>query len=134
MLSWREVLAYQDRYDDLLRDAEKDAVLMRDLALAEKRDSFHCRLLTWVGRRLVSWGASLQERYGTVVEAPSIQPLHRTQYGDEWRYLQEWYGAPAETATLQAAHRTQYVAQPECRAVGRALAKEEGRYCSSRSH
>jgi hypothetical protein len=109
-------------------------VLLRELALAEKRDRFHCRLLTWMGRRLVSWGWRLQERYGAVAEPPSIQPVHRTQYASEWRCLQAWYGAPAETSTLQAAHRTQYAAERECLAVGRALPKEEGRYCSPGRH
>ena len=83
MLGWRGILAHQERYKDRLREAERDRLVLHELALRRKRDRFHRRAMTWLGRGLVAWGWRLQERYGTMVEAPHLQRAHCTQHTDE---------------------------------------------------
>jgi hypothetical protein len=71
MLSWNEVRAQQERHVDALRLAEKDGLVLHELALrerAEKRDRLHCRAMTCLGRALVTWGWRLQQHFGAAAE------------------------------------------------------------------
>ena len=71
MQSWNEVLAQQERHTDALRLAEKDRLVLHELALrerAEKRDRFHCRVMTCLGRALVTCGWRLQQHFGPTAE------------------------------------------------------------------
>jgi hypothetical protein len=77
MFNWLEVMAHQERHKDLLREVERDRLVRQALAGRLKRDPFHCRALIWLGRRLVAWGCSLQERYGAAVEAPALQAANQ---------------------------------------------------------
>jgi hypothetical protein len=83
MLGWQDILAYQERYKDRLREAERDRLVLHELALRHKSDSFHRRAMTWLGRGLVAWGWHLQERYGTMVEVPTLQSAHCTERTNE---------------------------------------------------
>ena len=64
MLNWSHVTAQQERYQDLLCQAEQDGLYEQMQAGRTMRDRFHCRVLTWLGDRLVAWGRRLQARYG----------------------------------------------------------------------
>ena len=72
-------LIHQERYKDLLREAERYRLVRQALAGRERRDRFHCRALTWLGRRLVAWGWRLQERYSAAAAAPTLRPVNRTR-------------------------------------------------------
>jgi len=71
MQSWNEVRAQQERHADALRFAEKDRLVLHELALrerAEKRDRLHCRVMTSLGRALVTCGWRLQQHFGATAE------------------------------------------------------------------
>ena len=78
-LSYTDFLAYQEHYKDLQREAEGYRLVRQALAGRERRDRFHCRALTWLGRRLVAWGWRLQERYSAAAAAPTLRPANRTR-------------------------------------------------------
>jgi hypothetical protein len=65
MPSWKDIWVQQERYKDILREAEKERLAQQALARVAMGRHFHCRALTWLGRQLVAWGYRLQERYGT---------------------------------------------------------------------
>jgi len=79
MLSYTDFLASQEHYKDLRREVERYRLIRQVLAGRERRDRFHCRALTWLGRRLVAWGWRLQERYSAVAAAPTLRPANRTR-------------------------------------------------------
>jgi hypothetical protein len=70
MLSYIDFLASKEHYKDLLQEAERYRLIRQVLAGRERGDHFHCRALTWLGRRLVAWGWRLQERYNAVAQCP----------------------------------------------------------------
>ena len=76
MLSWSDIIAHQERYADLLREAERERLVRQVLAGREGRDRFYCRGLTWLGRNLVTWGCRLQARYSA---ATAVVPASRCQ-------------------------------------------------------
>ena len=73
MFKWYNVLVHQERYKDLLREAEHCRLVRLALAGQERHDHFYCRALIWSGRRLVAWGVRLQARHGAVVAAPDFE-------------------------------------------------------------
>lgn len=72
MLSWIDVLAQQERYADLLREAAKERFLQQVVAGRGMRDRAYRRALAWLGHRLVTWGRRLQERYGAAAAAVQV--------------------------------------------------------------
>jgi hypothetical protein len=67
MQSWNEVRAHQERHADALRFAEKDRLVLHEVALrerAEKRDRLHCRVMAGLGRALGTCGWRLQQHFG----------------------------------------------------------------------
>jgi hypothetical protein len=70
MLSWSDILAQQERYRDLRREADRYRLVRLALEASPRRRHFHCRAMGWLGRLLVGWGWRLQERYGTAVPVP----------------------------------------------------------------
>jgi hypothetical protein len=73
----KDVLVRQEQCKDLLREAERER-LIQQIRLSSADDDwryrrFHCRLLTWLGNRLVALGTTLQRRYGSPSPAPSLQ-------------------------------------------------------------
>jgi hypothetical protein len=72
MERWSEVAARQERHRDAVREAERDRLALHELALREKRgkgERFHRRVMTRLGRGLVSWGWRLQEHSGASARA-----------------------------------------------------------------
>ena len=77
MLSWTDIVARQERYADLLREAETERLIRQAMGRGQAHGRFHCRALSWLGHHLVTWGCRLQERYGAAaaaVRAPACQP------------------------------------------------------------
>ncbi len=70
MISWIDVLAYQERYKDMRREAERERLVRQARPSREKRRPVHGPAVIWLGRRLVAWGSRLQEPY----RAPSRDP------------------------------------------------------------
>ncbi len=75
--SWLSAEERMERYKELLREAEQERLITQILAGSEKRDGFYRVALAWLGRRLVEWGESLQQRYDNTSPAgcQSLQPL-----------------------------------------------------------
>jgi hypothetical protein len=70
MLSYQDLLLHQARYKELVSQAKKERLLQQALAKSEQRNGLHCRVLSWLGSRLVAWGHSLQERYSMADMTP----------------------------------------------------------------
>ena len=64
-LNWSDFDVQQARYDDFLREAEKDRLIALALAYRQPQPRLHCRVLSWLGRRMIAWGTNLQKRYST---------------------------------------------------------------------
>lgn len=64
-LRYGDYLVARERYEDLLREAERERLVRQPLAGREKRHPFYSGALTWLGRRLVAWGWRLQHRYAS---------------------------------------------------------------------
>jgi len=80
MNSFKDVLLqrepYQEqreRYQDLLREAEKHRHVRQVLAGRQRRQRAYCRAINWLGRRMVAWGQRLQEHYGATATVPALQ-------------------------------------------------------------
>lgn len=59
-MRWSHVLAHQERYEDLLAEAERERLARELEAVTENRSPVHDRLLAWLGHRLVTVGWRLQ--------------------------------------------------------------------------
>ena len=73
LYTWVDVMVHQERRRDLLRDAKQERLMQQALAGRNGRDRFYCRVLTWMGRRLVAWGWHLQERYSAAAPATTLR-------------------------------------------------------------
>lgn len=60
MLRWSHVLAQQERYEDLLAQAESNRLSRGPQPATENRTRVDAELRAWLGRRLVVLGCSLQ--------------------------------------------------------------------------
>ncbi len=69
LYTWVDVMVHQERRRDLLREAKQERLTQHVLAGHNGRVHFYCQALTWLGRRLVTWGWHLQERYSTAAPA-----------------------------------------------------------------
>ena len=86
MLSDKDVWMQRERYRDLLRDAEHDRLLQQVHTQNHGQDRLHSQALNWLGRRLVMWGMSLQERYGSMTaQATESASLNIHQEGPDWQ-------------------------------------------------
>jgi hypothetical protein len=74
MQSWNEVRARQERFKDARREAERDQVVLHELALRERAEGASARVMTRLGRGLVAYGWRLQERYGGSLGLPQEAP------------------------------------------------------------
>jgi hypothetical protein len=73
VVSWKDVLVQRERYQDLLREAERHRLVRQVLAGRQRRQRAYCRAINWLGRRMVAWGQRLQEHYGATATAPALQ-------------------------------------------------------------
>ena len=77
MISWTDVLAQLERYQDLRREAETYRLIRLAQAGRERRNRFYCQALSWLGKQLVAWGRRLQERYDTAAATLALRPADR---------------------------------------------------------
>ena len=76
MLSWTDIVARQERYMDLLHEAETERLVRQVTGRHPRHGRLYRRALSWLGHHLVTWGCRLQERYGAAaaaVHAPAYQ-------------------------------------------------------------
>jgi hypothetical protein len=66
-------LIHQERYKELLREAERYRLVRQVRTGHERRHLFYRQALAWLGRRLIAWGWRLQERYGAGTAAPALR-------------------------------------------------------------
>jgi len=74
VLRWSDIAVQQERYRDLLREAETERLLRTAKDPTQSNHRFYGRALTWLGQRLVAWGLSLQKRFDTAAPASVSQP------------------------------------------------------------
>ena len=65
MLSYVDVLACQERYKDLLQEAERERLIQVAGPWQPGNLRLPRKVANWVGARMVSWGWKLQH-YGTM--------------------------------------------------------------------
>ena len=70
MLDGRVILVQQAYYDELRRQARCERQI-REAGAPGARPL--CRALAWLGRRLMIWGAGLQQRYGDRADAAGLR-------------------------------------------------------------
>ena len=61
-------LVRKEQTKDWLREVEKDQLIRLALSGQKRQAHFYCRLLTFLGGRMVVWGRRLQERHGVSIE------------------------------------------------------------------
>ncbi len=79
MFNWLEY-ATQLKQKELFRNAEEAQLIQEALAAHENDDPFYYETLAALGRRLATWGESLQERYDSACKMPlalDVPPLER---------------------------------------------------------
>jgi hypothetical protein len=72
MFYWNQVLALQERYKDLQRQAEREHIVRQMLPARDRRHHTYSRAATWMGRQLATWGWRLQQRYGAGVTGAGV--------------------------------------------------------------
>lgn len=72
-----DVLAYRERYKDLVREAEKARLEWQIRAERERQSRTSGRLLAWLGRRLIVWGWRLQGCCDCATAAPLLRGADR---------------------------------------------------------
>ena len=76
MLNWLDIAMQQERYQDLVREAHRERFVKQAQQSQEPGHPFYHRTFIWLGKRLVTWGLSLQARFGSTPAAlePARQP------------------------------------------------------------
>jgi hypothetical protein len=64
-LNWSDFDVQQVHYEDLRRRADRDRLVALALTDHQPQTRLHCRVLSWLGRRMIAWGTDLQKRYST---------------------------------------------------------------------
>ena len=72
-------LVCRERNRDLLRQAERYRFVRQAWPARHWHGRFHCRVLIWLGQRLVDWGRRLQERYDVVVDVSVLRAANQSQ-------------------------------------------------------
>jgi hypothetical protein len=78
MLDWTDVLANQERFKDMEREAQRYRFIQQALVGRKKHSRLYRRILTWLGQRLIIWGGYLEERYGAAAAMPALCAADRT--------------------------------------------------------
>ena len=79
MLRWSQVLAYQQRYEDLRAEAESERLARQLLAGCNSRGRFDDRVLALLGRSLVTLGYRLQKQRGTAGRTCTVRGVEHLQ-------------------------------------------------------
>ena len=76
MLNWQDIVMQQGRYQDLLREAQRERLVKPAQQSCEPSHLFYRRAFTWLGKQLVTWGLSLLARFGSTPATlePARQP------------------------------------------------------------
>jgi len=74
-----QVLAHEERYDDLLAEAEGDQLARQVLAGPDGRAPLRDQLLAWVGDHLGRWGCHLWARQSTPMHLCTIMRVDGLQ-------------------------------------------------------
>jgi hypothetical protein len=70
----RDLMVRNEYYKDQMRAAHRDRMVRQALAGRSDSGRICCVALAWLGRRLLVWGSSLQQRYGAVMSSSLPQP------------------------------------------------------------
>ena len=76
MSLWMERHNELVHYYDLQREAELERLARQALKGQPRKQMVHCKVLSWLGSRLATWGVKLQERYGAAAAASSLAGRH----------------------------------------------------------
>ncbi len=68
MLNWLDIEVQEARRQDWLREAEHQRLIQAARAAHPRPPRLYGPVLAGLGRQLVSWGGSLQARYGMAAE------------------------------------------------------------------
>ena len=71
MIDQSRIIFEQERYNDMLREAEQRRAVRLALSQQSKRNGVCCYLLVALGRTLTALGVRLQARYGAMIELPA---------------------------------------------------------------
>ncbi len=64
MLNWQQhMIMQQERYQDLLREAQKGRLIREARRAHAPRLPWHCQALAHLGKQMVAWGMVLQTRF-----------------------------------------------------------------------
>ncbi len=74
MMSWKDVIMKQQQYQDMVRVAEKNALVEQALKARKRGAPLIWRILAVLGRYLVNLGCYLLERCGSALKAPIKKP------------------------------------------------------------
>jgi hypothetical protein len=78
-----DFLAQQQRYKDLIREADRERLARQALAEDEKQTRFYLRILTWLGQQLANLGCSLRRHlHGlsrTTSDLPALNPCMKQE-------------------------------------------------------
>lgn len=80
MSLWMEHLNELQHYHTLRREAEQHRLARLALESSPKNHQVRCKVLSWFGAHLSTWGRQLQERYGI---AAASYPCVRNQTNEE---------------------------------------------------
>lgn len=73
MLNWQQhMIMQQERYQDLLREVQKDRLIREARRGHTPHLPLHCRALAQLGKQMVAWGTHLQTRFGASA-SPTIR-------------------------------------------------------------
>lgn len=76
MLNWNDIVMQQERYQDLLREAQRERLVKQAQQSCKPGHPFYRRALTWLGKQLVTWGLSLQTRFSSATSDPTLELAH----------------------------------------------------------
>ena len=77
MLNWLDIAMKQEQYQDLMREAQRARLVKQAHQSQEPGDPFYHRALIWLGKRLVTWGLSLQVRFGSTPPISAPEPARQ---------------------------------------------------------
>ena len=79
MLSWLDTAMQQERYRDLLREAQTEQLVKQAQQSCKPGHPFYHQAFTWLGKQLVTWGVSLQTQFGSAISDPTLELAHLNQ-------------------------------------------------------
>jgi hypothetical protein len=65
MMKWTDVMVAKLRYQEIVKEAEEMRLLQKAMRSQNSHRQLHHHILTWLGKRMVAWGLSLQEHHAS---------------------------------------------------------------------